>query len=884
MKDSNQNDIFISLLGRFEVSRGGKILRQSDWKRRKASALLQRLALERRLLKDQAIEFLWPGSSPKTGANNLYRTIHALRSTLDSALGADTAQATFAFSNSVLTITDFVWVDAHEFKRLCTSRFPDDKDKDYKSLKSAIELYTGDLLPDALYEEWTQSHRSSLIRLFHQASLNLAEHSIEIGDFQEAINLLSELLEKDHVDGTVHRELMRAYALAGRRHEALRQYQAYVEVLASELDISPEAQTEELYLRIVKGELDTAKDFKQKHPITFIPNSVDIENEVPLVGRDKEIEVIRSLIRKTYQGKGQTILFAGETGVGKTRLALEAAREAASMGMPVLFGASYEQEGQWPFQPFIEAIDRYLKERQLPVDENPITNFKKLGSDDFQQEQWALFSSTADFLIKLSADTPVLLLVDDLHAADDTSLYLFHFLVRQTINFPVILMATYRSDIPTTVTSPLGTLLNSLLREHLSETIDVKPLTKNSVETFVRNVLDDLTDDDLVNSIFEMTGGNPFYVQEVALSLLRNAPSGQQKGYRHPPEPEESIEFPSRLNDLLRERVINLGQNVEEILTVAAVLGREFNFDILLNMTSLSDGELLNALDAALYGKLVEETKSGYRFRHSLIRHTLYNALSKVRKSRLHALAASVLQERYTQMPESYSHYIEVLAFHYDLSDQREKAVGYLVEAGENAAAVYAFEVAIDYLERALSLIEEIGWEDPGLQWRIYENLGWWGIALADTQRAVPWIERALALYADGEWQPTRQDRARLHRAAAVALITAGDLSPANDHLDAALGEIDESEDAVIYTRVLYNKAQFHWHRNEYQKAFDVAQHSLSIAERVGDADSIARAFEMLALACHSQGEWKRGIAFEDERSAMSGPGLDVTDAFDVHL
>jgi tetratricopeptide (TPR) repeat protein len=123
-----------------------------------------------------------------------------------------------------------------------------------------------------------------------------------------------------------------------------------------------------------------------------------------------------------------------------------------------------------------------------------------------------------------------------------------------------------------------------------------------------------------------------------------------------------------------------------------------------------------------------------------------------------------------------------------------------------------------------------------------------------------------------------------LHRAAAVALITAGDLSPANDHLDAALGEIDESEDAVIYTRVLYNKAQFHWHRNEYQKAFDVAQHSLSIAERVGDADSIARAFEMLALACHSQGEWKRGIAFEDERSAMSGPGLDVTDAFDVHL
>jgi two-component SAPR family response regulator len=127
MKDLNQNNILISLLGRFEVSRGGKILSQSDWKRRKASALLQRLALERRLLKEQAIEFLWPESSPKTGANNLYRTIHALRSTLDSALGADTAQSIFAFSDSVLTITDLVWVDAHEFKRLCMSKFSDNR-------------------------------------------------------------------------------------------------------------------------------------------------------------------------------------------------------------------------------------------------------------------------------------------------------------------------------------------------------------------------------------------------------------------------------------------------------------------------------------------------------------------------------------------------------------------------------------------------------------------------------------------------------------------------------------------------------------------------------------------------------------------------------------
>jgi tetratricopeptide (TPR) repeat protein len=124
----------------------------------------------------------------------------------------------------------------------------------------------------------------------------------------------------------------------------------------------------------------------------------------------------------------------------------------------------------------------------------------------------------------------------------------------------------------------------------------------------------------------------------------------------------------------------------------------------------------------------------------------------------------------------------------------------------------------------------------------------------------------------------------RLHRGAAVALITAGDTAAAEAHLLAALKEIDEREDAADYAHLLYNVAQLHWHRNEYQAAFDVAQRSLGIAERLNDSVAIARAFEMLALACHSLGEWQLGLSFEQQRAALAGPGLDVTEAFDVHL
>jgi tetratricopeptide (TPR) repeat protein len=166
----------------------------------------------------------------------------------------------------------------------------------------------------------------------------------------------------------------------------------------------------------------------------------------------------------------------------------------------------------------------------------------------------------------------------------------------------------------------------------------------------------------------------------------------------------------------------------------------------------------------------------------------------------------------------------------------------------------------------------------------ILEQLGWWGIILADAPGAVARFEQALALPIGEGWQPARHDRAMLHRGAVMALITAGDTAAAEAHLQAALAEIDEREDAADYAYVLYKVAQLHWHRNEHREAFDVAQRSLAIAERLNDPTAIARAFEMLALACHSLGEWQSGISFEQQRAALVGSSLDVTEAFDVHL
>jgi DNA-binding SARP family transcriptional activator len=873
--------IEICLLGRFEVSQGERTLHASDWSRRKAAALLERLALERRLLKDQAIEFLWPETSPESGANNLYQTLYTLRQTLDTALGPGNADAIFVFEAGVLSLEETVRVDVHEFERLCSGQ---DKSS-MADLQQALALYQGDLLPDDLYEEWTLVPREGLRRLHRQASLRLAAYQREARDYAAAIARLQPLLKRDPADEVIHRELMHLYTLDGRRHRALRQYQACVEALAAELGVAPDPQTEALYAQILSGDV-AASPAPQPKPIWMppAPITLEIEQAAPLVGRDAELERLQTIIRASGRGQGGVILLTGDVGVGKTRLAYEALRAAASLRMTTLVGVAYEQEGRLPYQPFVEAFDRYLDEQRRPPEQHPITHFQPLGSSDPQQEQASLFRVTATFLISLATRSPVVFLLDDLHAADEASLHLFHYLARQTPSAPLILLATYRAEAATPSISPFGSLLNALYREHLGQVISLKPLSEQAVAHIIQHTLGAEAAPSLVKAISAVAEGNPFFVQEITHAVARAEGLERGDGQWGLP-PGADLPVPAGLQDMLRERVGRLGPQTASVLTPAAVVGREFRFEVLQSLTGLPDGELLDALDGALTGRLIEETEGGYRFRHPLIRRTLYEALSRARRMRLHTRAAEAIESAHAGRPTGLKPYVEALAFHYDLSNRRERALPYLLQAGGKAAGVYAFEDATGYFERALALMDDAGLEDPAQRWVILEQLGWWGNILADTPRAVARFEQALALAPTEDWQPASGDRVRVHRAAAVILITSGDTASAERHLRAAMDEVGEQEEDTADTAyLLYDLALLHWHRNEYQAAFDVAQRSLGIAERLSDQAGTARAFEMLALASHSLGDWQQGLGFEEERSALVGPSLDVTEAFDVHL
>lgn len=721
-------------------------------------------------------------------------------------------------------------------------------------------------------------------KLDRQATLKRVAQHRESDHYPAAIDLLKLLLASNPADESIHRELMQLYALAGRRHESLRQYQACLEALAAN-GAPPDPETEALYRQIMSGQVSPPPAAKPK-PVWLppAPIAVEMERSTPLAGRKVELATLQSRIQIARQGQGYTILLAGETGVGKTRLAYEALRFAAMARMSTLIGAAYEEEGHLPYQPFIEAFDRYLGEQHRPPEQHPITHYQPLGSSDPQQEHSALFKATATFLTTLTTQAPVVLLLDDLHAADEASLSLFHFLARQTRSTSIVLLATYRTDIAIRPASPFDRLLNALYREQLSEVHHLTPLAEQDGAQIISHILEGAADPTLIKAIAELAEGNPFCTQEITQAMLKADHLIQEAGqWRMRPGITPSVS--AELQELLRERMHRFGQNIESVLTAAAIIGREFRFPVLRVVTDLPDGELLDAMDAALRGHLLEETDAGYRFRHSLIRHTLYDGLSQARRAWLHTRVAAAVETTYGSQPDRLRPHVESLAFHYKLSDRPDHALPYLIQAGHKAIDVYALEMAVDYFKHALWLMDELALAKPDQRWHILSQLAWCSWVLADSRKAVAYVEQALALEASENWQPVPKERIQLYLQAAFALITAGDMNAAQPYLEVAQTEVGETvEESVEYADLLYYVALWHWHRDEYEQAYAIAQRCLKVAKSLDVPDALARAYEVLALAAHSLGKWQEGLDFEAQRSVLTGANIDFSIAFDAHL
>ena len=499
------------------------------------------------------------------------------------------------------------------------------------------------------------------------------------------------------------------------------------------------------------------------------------------VGRQREMGELKGALEDALSGRGRLVTLVGEPGIGKTRTSEELATYARMRGAQVFWGRCYEEQGVPPYWPWVQAIRSYVREREpeqlrsemgagaadiAEVVSDVRARLPELepapSLDDPEQARFRLFDSIAAFLRTSGQKQPLLIVLDDLHWADKPSLMLLQFVARELANSRVLMVGTYR-DVELNRQHPLAETLGELNRERLFARVLLRGLDAEDIARFIEITSGIKPPQALVAAVHTQTEGNPLFVTEVVRLLVQE---GELTTERAATRDSWTVRIPEGVREVIGRRLNRLSQRCNETLTIAAVVGREFELRQLEPLVDdLSEDRLLDVLEEGLDARVIEELPGSvgrYQFTHALIQETLGEELSLTRRVRLHARIAEAYEELYADSVEANA---AALAHHFAQAEAvlgSEKLVRYSMVAGERALAAYAFEEALEHFQRALAAREPSAAEARGdgalPPARDAEEAAiLFGLARAqaatverhDVQRAVDTLGRALDYYVD---------------------------------------------------------------------------------------------------------------------------------------
>jgi ABC-type oligopeptide transport system substrate-binding subunit/serine/threonine protein kinase len=483
-----------------------------------------------------------------------------------------------------------------------------------------------------------------------------------------------------------------------------------------------------------------------------------------MIGREAEFVKARELWYSAVEGSSQVVLISGEPGVGKTRLLTEIITQSEVMGAQVLGSASYAEGGP-PYSPFKQILREVLpkaSQNGFNLPEYVIADLLSLApefraqfpevppnsSEDPNADQHRLFESFFILLATLSQHTPLLIYLDDAHWADSGSLNLFRHVARQLGSQPVMLLATYR-EIELDEARPLNEVLLDISREPQTSRIKLNRLTLSQTGDLLSSFFQDEITADFREGIYRETDGNPFFIEEVCKALVESGQLYFEDGSWHRPSMDE-LGIPQSVRVAIQSRVGKLAPETQDILSQAAVLGREFEFQTLVLAAEPDEDSLIDALEQAERAQLIEERSENgdvvFSFAHALIPSTLVEGLRILQRRRLHRRAGEALEQR---DPENYPS----LGLHFLEAGETEKGVGYLLLAGDQARAGYAHQEAIRSYLQVLDYAKES--DDHALAARTLMKLGL-------TYHNAFEYKQSRQAYEEGfvYWQRSRKDRA----------------------------------------------------------------------------------------------------------------------------
>jgi DNA-binding SARP family transcriptional activator len=679
----------IHLLGRFEVARDDKPIPAMSWRRRRPVDLLKLVCLApgHVVHREEAIDRLWPDKDLESGANNLHRALHDLRGVI--------GERAAVLDKNVVRFGEPVWIDVDELEQGIAAA-------ELGVAEKALALYRGVLCPDDPYSELLEARRRALHDRFVDASLRVAAGATAAGDDDRALGYLRRVVELEPPCEEAHRQLMRLLARAGRKHEALRQFTACAKALRDQLDSEPSDTTRALHGAVLRGELDQVTPTAMIGWRRLARRLLGSAEPTPVRGRGDELARVASAV----DARAGVLLVLGEAGAGKTRLAIEAARLAGDAGAVVLGGAALEEGGAL-FGAFVEAWTDHLRATGQPSNASPFVAFTPTPGGALQEDKLRPHPAVEQSIASLAGGRPVVLVIDDLQWADESSVHLFHNLARATRTMPLLLVATCRTE-DIAVGRPIHALMSWLHHERLAKRLLLDRLDRAAVGALVGDLLGGVPQAEHIDNIYRLAVGNAFFTEELARGLA---------------EGSDLAIIPDDLADAVRERVARLGGEAGRLIAVAAVLGTRFSFAWVHAASGLPEEHALDALERSLRAKVLEETDDGYRFRHPLVRESVYAALTKARRAQLHRLAAEALA---ADPAAQRGELAAALAYHYLAARAPEAALPHLMTAGRRAAAHLGLSEAIRFFEQAIAAMDAIGKVPDPDRFGLMVEIGQW--------------------------------------------------------------------------------------------------------------------------------------------------------------
>jgi predicted ATPase/phosphoribosyl 1,2-cyclic phosphodiesterase/anti-anti-sigma regulatory factor len=599
-----------------------------------------------------------------------------------------------------------------------------------------------------------------------------------------------------------------------------------------------------------------------------------------LIGREGEMEQILRLWSLAEGGRGQLLLIGGEAGIGKTRLS-EEIKVKIGHGI-ALVGRCSEFEGNPPHQPFVEIGRHYLRQtspealrRQLgdrvtsinlaaalapliPDLYEVIPNLTPLPRLEPEQELSRLRNSLVAFVARSAAERPWLMILDDLHWSDPSSLQLLHHLARHLADLPLLIMGTYR-DVELDLEHPLRDLMSTLSRSPIYHHLSLKRLNKDHMRQMLEDMWQQEVPPEWVTAIYDRTDGNPFYIKEVAKTLAEEGVISFADGAWHF-APVVELKLPSKIRDIVLRRVNRVSPETQEILSLAAVLGQQFNFPDLVAVSNRSEEQVLASLDEALAHNLIREVNAEVTlsFSNVEIQQVIYENLSKLRRSRLHQQAGEALARLHG---EDIVPVAGQLAYHFLRANDREQAFIYSLKAGQHAQACYAYQTALRWYTQAESLLpRKVAYTADHVA--LYQGLGDMFQTQARFAEAIK-AYQTMATAAEAISDPVAQVQ---------ALYLSSSTQNLEGDYEAALKTARQTEKAArasksqnILARALYEEGWALLNLGETEAALAVGEQLLTFSSTLDATYEVGQSLNLLAAVHRALGNYEQAIDYQQQ-------------------